>query len=109
MIFKVILFQIFSTGSASVICPDSSSGTCSTGLPSVNGGSSELQTVLQIIFGVIAALSVLFVMIGGLRFVLSTGNPENVAKARETIIYALVGLVISLIAEGIVTFVIHKI
>lgn len=106
----LILLKTIASGAA-VICPVESgtSGTCSTGLPVVGASSNELQAVLKVVFGIIAAISVLIIVIGGLRFVLSQGNPENVAKARETIIYAVVGLVISLLAEVIVSFILSKI
>jgi len=101
-----VLSQVFA--SASVACPTGESCAGGTGLPMVTAGSGELQTILQIVFGIAAALAVLFIVIGGLRFVLSAGSSENVTKARETILYAVIGLVIALIAEGIVTFVIKK-
>jgi len=101
-----LLFKTFASGASLLSCPGG--GSCATGLPKVAGSSHELQYGLQIAFGIIAAVSVLIIVIGGLRFVMSEGNPENVAKARETIVYALVGLVISLIAETIVSFVLNK-
>ena len=81
---------------------------CSTGLPQVQATSTQLHVILQIVFGVIAALSVLFVVIGGLRFIVSEGDPQDTSKARSTIVYALVGLLISLVAEAIVSFVLSK-
>ena len=81
------------------------SGTSySTGLPKVQAGTSELQGILSIVFGTIAAITVLIIVIAGFKYVTSEGKPEATAKARETIIYALVGLVISLSAEAIVAF-----
>jgi hypothetical protein len=100
---------LFANSTASIKIPDGNTTTSySTGLPTVNASSSELQAVLQIVFGIITAVTVLVIVISGLRFVLSQGNPENVTKARETIIYALVGLVISLTAEILVSFVLFK-
>lgn len=80
-------------------------GAClPTGLPSTNASSTELQTVLQILFGVLAAVAVLFVVIGGFRYVISEGDPEAMGRAKGTIIYAVVGLLIALTAESIVSF-----
>ena len=85
-------------------------GACQgTGFPVVNASSHQLQHLLTLTFGILAALSVLFVVIGGLRLVISEGNPEDTAKARNTIIYAVVGLVIALSAEAIVAFVYGRI
>jgi hypothetical protein len=74
------------------------------GVPQVTANGSTLQTILNIVIGIIAALSVLFVVIGGMRYVLSAGDPQAANKAKETIIFALVGLVIAIIAESIVAF-----
>ncbi len=80
-------------------------GTCyNTGIPTVQSGSHELQFILQLFFAILAAISVLFVVIGGMRYTISGGDPEDMSKAKNTIIYALVGLVVALFAEAIVSF-----
>jgi uncharacterized membrane protein YidH (DUF202 family) len=80
-------------------------GYCNgTGLPTVNASANELQTALQIAFAILAAISVLFVIIGGLRYTLSQGNSQRMQEAKNTIIYAVVGLVIAISAEAIVSF-----
>ncbi len=73
------------------------------GLPHSVAGSSQLHDLLQILFGVIAALAVLMIVIAGLRFVTGQGNPQEISKARNTIVYAVVGLLIALVAESIVS------
>ena len=84
------------------------SGACPTGLPHVAANGSQLPTILQIVFGVAAALAVLMVVIGGLRLVTSEGDPQAAAKGRMTILYAVVGLAISVSAELIVSFVLRR-
>jgi hypothetical protein len=104
MLAIIKVFMIFGDDSCSSI-----TGTdCSTGLPKVSGGTPELQQILQIVFGISAALAVLFVVIGALRFVVSDGDPQDSARARNTIIYALIGLLIALAAEAIVSFALNK-
>jgi hypothetical protein len=85
-------------------CLDGSTN-CQTNLPGVAATGIQVHQILAILFGIMAAVSVLFIVIGGLRFVTSEGNPEGTAKARNTIIYAVVGLVIALSAEALVAFV----
>ena len=92
---------------AKTACPQGSN-SCDTGLPIVNASSNELQQILQLAIGVIAAVAVLFVVVGGLRFVMSEGDPQATTKARNTMIYALVGLIIAITAEGLVTFVLGR-
>lgn len=78
------------------------------GLPRVAATNSQLQLILSIVIGIIAAISVLFVAVGGLRYVLSGGDPQSASRAKSTIIYALVGLLISISAEAIVAFVLDS-
>jgi hypothetical protein len=80
---------------------------CDTGLPVVQ--STQLTTIFQYLFGTIGAIAVLIIVIAGLRFILANGDPQNVAKARNTIIYAGVGLVVAVSAEIIVTFVLNNV
>lgn len=81
---------------------------CDTGLPQASASSTELHNILQIVFGILAAVAVLMVVLGGLRMVTGQGNPQEMGKARSTIIFALVGLLIALTAEAIVSFVLGK-
>ncbi len=76
----------------------------STGLPTINASSGELQTILQVFFAILGAIAVLFVIIGGFRYTISGGNPNDMQKAKDTIIYSIVGLVVAISAEAIVSF-----
>lgn len=74
------------------------------GLPTttVSGG---LQNVLNIVFVMAGLLSVIFIIVGGLKYTLSGGDSAGLKSAKETITYAIVGLIITLLAFGIVNFV----
>lgn len=74
-------------------------------LPKNNLASNDVQNVLSIVFGIAAALSVLMIVIAGFRFIAGEGNPEETSKAKSTILYAIIGLFVSLSAEAIVAFV----
>ncbi len=89
---------------AQVSCLDAS--PCDTGLPQVSANGANLQVILQIVFGVVGAVTVLIIVINALRLIASQGNPQEATKARQGIVYALVGLLLALSAEAIVTFVI---
>jgi hypothetical protein len=68
-----------------------------------------VKTVISIVIMVTAAICLLFITIGGLRYVLSQGDSQRTAKAKGTILYALIGLIITIIAQAIVTFVIARV
>lgn len=82
--------------------------TCNTGLPTPKASSANLQHGLQAVFATLAVVAVLFVVISGLKFVAAQGDPQAIAKARQTIIYAVIGLVICISAEAIVSLVLGK-
>jgi uncharacterized membrane protein YidH (DUF202 family) len=66
---------------------------------------STLQGVLSTVFLAAGGLALVFIAVGGLRYVISQGDPQKVQQAKESIIYALVGLVVSVSAFAIVSFV----
>lgn len=76
-------------------------------LPKPAADQAQLQTVLQIIFGIIGALAFLFLVIAGFRYIISTGDPQDTEKAKNAVIYALVGVLVAIFAEAIVTWVVH--
>lgn len=79
------------------------------GLPQVSTGGDRVTIILTIVFSVIGALSLLMLTIGGFRYVASQGDPQALSKAKGTIIYAIVGLLVSISAVAIVTFVLGRI
>ena len=72
-------------------------------------GADDLQTILGIVFGIIGALAFLIIVIAGLRYVASAGDPQKTANAKNTIILALAGLAIAIIAQAIVAFVAERV
>ena len=78
-------------------------------LPSTPATAATLKTVLTIVFNILGALALLFITIGGFRYITSQGDAQAVGKAKGTIIYALVGLVVAILAQVIVTFVMGKV
>lgn len=79
------------------------------GLPKVSADGNELQTILRVVFGIVGALAFLFIVISGFRYVISAGDPQEIAKAKNGIIYSLIGLVIAISAEIIVTWIVGNI
>ncbi|MEO6513583.1 MAG: hypothetical protein ABIR37_02725 [Candidatus Saccharimonadales bacterium] len=84
------------------------SGIDASSLPHTTAGNATVKLVLGIVFSVVGALALLFITIGGFRYVLSQGDPQATSKAKNTILYALVGLVVAIVAQVIVTFVIGR-
>lgn len=81
-----------------------------------NGGNGcsftsaqDLLTVvanaIRIVTAFAGALAVLFVVLGGIYYVISAGNPANIKRAKDTITNAVVGLLIASLAYTLVSFV----
>lgn len=73
-------------------------------------GAGDLQTtVIGVINGIIGALSlvaVIIIILGGIGYMTSSGDAGKVKKAKDTILYGVIGLVICVLAFAIVNFVI---
>ncbi|MDB5166143.1 MAG: hypothetical protein JWM37_215 [Candidatus Saccharibacteria bacterium] len=87
-------------------CPGG--GDCTVGLPAVTADQGALQTILQVTFGTIAAIAVISIIVSVIRLLLTTGDPAGASKFREALIYSVVGLIIALSAEVIVTYVLNN-
>jgi amino acid transporter len=59
---------------------------------------SVLGDVINALLLFAGAVAVLFLIIGGFRYVISSGNPEQVEGAKKTILYAILGLIVIFIA-----------
>jgi hypothetical protein len=70
------------------------------------GSGSIFTTIVNILLFIVGALSVIMLIIGGLRYVISGGNSSAVTAAKNTILYAIVGLIVSLLAFAAINFVI---
>lgn len=77
-------------------------------LPQISADQSTITTISGIVFGVAGAFALLVITISGLRYITAAGNPEKVSKAKNGIIYSLIGLVVCISAEAIIAFVVNR-
>ena len=74
-----------------------------------NGGTGTLNAlltkVINIFSAIVGVIAVIMIIVGGLQYITSGGDSGKVGKAKTTIIYALVGLVIVALSQLIVHFV----
>lgn len=71
--------------------------------------NSIISTVINIFSLVVGVVSVIMIIIGGLKYITSGGDSGNVSGAKNTILYAIVGLVIVALAQIIVKFVLTRV
>lgn len=75
-----------------------------------NGGGAKLEdqikTVVNVLLFILGAIAVVMIIIGGIRYATSGGDASGIKGAKDTILYAVIGLVVAIMAYAIVNFVI---
>lgn len=67
-----------------------------------------LESIINILLFIIGAIAVIMIIIGGIKYTTSNGDQAQVTSAKNTILYAIVGLVVAIMAYAIVNFVVDK-
>lgn len=76
-------------------------------IPFTDAPGDETETqLLEIFFAVASVVAMLVIVIAGLQFILSRGDPQKAATARSAIIYAAIGLALAVSAFSIVRYVV---
>jgi hypothetical protein len=70
------------------------------------GQGGIFRTITNVMLFLIGAISVIMLIIGGIRYVVSGGDSTAVQNAKNTILYAIVGVVVAILAYAVVNFVI---
>jgi cytochrome bd-type quinol oxidase subunit 2 len=87
-------------------------GLASTGTNGECSGPNNINSVLKFAINlfslVVGVAAVIMIIVGGLKYILSQGEGSNTASAKNTILYAIVGLVVVALAQIIVVFVLKK-
>ncbi len=69
---------------------------------------SAIKTVTQVLLFLVGAVSVIMLVIGGFKYVVSNGNAEQIKSAKNTIMYAIIGLVVAIVAYAVVDWVVKQ-
>ena len=86
----------------------SGEGDCGNLDEGVNTINSTIRTVIRTFQIIVGLISVIMIIVGGLRYITSGGESNSVKGAKNTILYAVIGLVVVAIAEAIVQFVLQR-
>ena len=71
--------------------------------------NESIITIINAVIGVLGLVCVVVIIIGGVNYMTSSGDAGKVKKAKDTILYGIIGLVICILAFAIVNFVITNI
>ncbi len=72
-----------------------------------SGDGSLIRKIIDILLYAIGVISVIMLIFGGLRYVVSGGQKESVTAAKNTILYAIVGLLIAIFAYAFINFILQ--
>lgn len=118
--YSLIAISLLAT--VSLVADTSVSAVCSTSNLSISSGAdcargnqqpadlfggenSIFGRVTNILLFLVGAISVIMLIIGGIRYVISGGDQAQVTGAKNTILYAIVGIVVAFLAYAAVNFV----
>lgn len=82
-----------------VSCTSSASGFVKTSVP------ATINNVINVMLAAVGVIAVIMIIVGGIRYALSGGDESGIKSAKGTITYAVVGLVVAIMAFAIVNFV----
>ncbi len=97
-------------GSATATDPLTAGTSCSQGgsqKETLFGQGGIFTVVANTLIFIIGAIAVIYLIIGGLRYVTSGGDSKAVTSAKDTILYAIIGIVVAVISFALVQFVVN--
>lgn len=71
----------------------------------ITGTGGVFTTIVNILLFIIGAVSVIMLVIGGIRYTISNGDSGAISSAKNTILYSIIGLVVALLAYALVNWV----
>ena len=116
MLAFVTVFTPFSPSTHAVAACDPSAGVAGgincadTGNTpdTLFGTGSIFTTIVNVLLFLIGAISVIMLIFGGIRYTISGGDSGNVTAAKNTIMYAIIGLIVAFLAFAIVNWVLGE-
>ena len=74
-----------------------------------NNLMQTVKTIINVIIGIVGFIAVVMIILGGISFITSQGDSAKVTKAKNTILYGVVGLIVAILAFAIVNFVLSSV
>ena len=116
-------FSVFAVAAIPAVASAATAAPCDSTLTIQNGANCAnpntsskglfepggiFQIVANTLIFLVGAIAVLFLIIGGLRYVVSNGDSKQVEGAKNTILYAIIGIVVAIVSYAAVSFVIQQ-
>lgn len=65
-----------------------------------------IESIIDVLLFIVGAVAVIMIIVGGIKYVTSGGDQNNVKSAKDTILYSVIGLIVAILAYAIVKFVV---
>jgi hypothetical protein len=78
-------------------------------LPNVTANQGRIDDIMNVVFSLLGSIAVLIIVLAGLKYITSKGEPQEMAQAKNALLYALVGLAIVIMSYSIVAFVLSNV
>ncbi len=85
-----------------------STDDCSTGDDGTTKVNEAVSLGLNLFSAIVGIIAVVMIIVGGIQYITSSGDSGNIQKAKNTIMYAVIGLVVVALAQIIVKFVLER-
>lgn len=69
---------------------------------------ARIKTIVNILLYILGAIAVVMIVIGGIRYTTSNGDSSSITSAKNTILYAVIGLIVAILAYAIVNFILDQ-
>lgn len=118
---KLLIFATILTGMFGVLIPQgvfatgntaaqhAINGLNATGTNSSKDANGIIKDVVGIMMFILGALAVIMIIYSGIQYVTSVGDSGKIQKAKNTLIYSIVGLIVAIFAYAIVNFVLTRV
>lgn len=87
-------------------CNGSDSEVCKAS--GTDNATSMITVVINTLFFLLGTIAVIMIIVGGVRYVVSNGDQSGIKSAKDTIMYAVIGLVVAMLSYAIVNFVVDQ-
>lgn len=71
--------------------------------------SATIGNIIKVVVGMLGLVCVVIIIMGGIQYMTSAGDAGKVKKAKDTILYGVIGLIICVLAFAITTFIINAV
>lgn len=106
ILFGVTLAGSFGDASAMTLREGAEAAKCDECPENLFGDAGVFKTITNTVLYIVGVVAVIMLIIGGIKYVISGGDAKKVTDAKNTVLYAIIGLIIAFLAFAIVNFVI---